>query len=262
MDIRVNPITSTDIRAQFAQLTQRELPTTYRNLVNDMAFDLRGRVVEEMRRVFDRPKPQTLKLPRIKRKATAQNPVAELWVTDFGGGADRRDISRAIPPHVPGEPDTREHKGMERWLLRSGRMKAGEWLMPSRFIKLDQYGNVPGSVAAKMLADVGVYGGLVSGFEGDTKTYDRYRSAGRRRRVVRGKKLTYYWLEVQTAGKAGTVKGIWRKVGSDLVPQMVVVRTRPRYGKRFRLAEMSRTYLARRLGYHAGRVFAQTVGRR
>lgn len=255
-------VTPSEVRSQFAQLTQRELPSAYRNLVNDVAFDLRGRVVEEMRRVFDRPKPQTLKLPRVKRKATAQNPVAELWVTDFGGVVDRKDISRAIPPHVTGEPDTRPHKGMEEWLIRSGRMTRGEWLMPSRFLKLDQYGNVPGAVAAKMLADVGVYGGLASGFEGDTRTYDRYRSAGRRRKLVRGKRLTYWWLEVETAGKAGKVKGIWRKVGNDLVPQMVVVRTRPRYAKRFRLAEMSRLYLAQRLGHHAGRVFAQTVARR
>jgi len=98
-------------------------------------------------------------------------------------------------------------------------------------MRLDRYGNVRGSLASKMLNDIGVFAGR-TGFSSTTSS----------------SKVKYIWNEVQTRG-GGTVKGIWLKSKvtkkSTLKLQMLVVDSRPRYAKRFRFHQVAESWGAK-----------------
>lgn len=236
-------IDTTGLRERLARLRSTEIPTAMRNVINDVAFDTRKRMVEEIERIFDRPTPIVTKVPRVLRKATKAHLSAELWLSDYFAGKGGLDVANALFHHMTGGPATRRRKGMERWLELQGLITSSEWLMPSRALKLDHYGNVPGHLAQKMLADIGAFKGA-SGFEATTKKRNR----------------KYFWLSGKAYGNR--LKGIFTKQGGRLIPQMVVVRTTPRYAKRFRWDSIARTHAARVVPRFAAKEIAASIARR
>lgn len=231
------------LRQRLASLRSTEIPTAMRNVINDVAFDTRKRMVEQIEAIFNRPTPIVKKVPRVLRKATKTNPTAELWLSDYFAGKGGIDVANALFHHMTGGPRTRKRKGMERWLEIQGFITSSEWLVPSRSLKLDSYGNVPGHLAQKMLADVGAFRGA-AGFTATTSK----------------RKRKYFWLGGRAYGNR--IKGIFTKQGGTLLPQMVVVSTTPRYAKRFRWDSIARTHAARVTGRFASREIAAAIGRR
>lgn len=238
------------LEARIKRLRAKEIPSAMRHALNDLAFDSRARTITEMKRVFDRPTPVVLRLPWVKRQATNADKPPVLSVTDWFNGKGGRGPTHALPQHIPGQLPIRARKGMEKRLESLGLIGPNEWMMPSRFVTRDAYGNVKGSVVSKMLADIGGYG-RYSGDAANTGS-----GVAGKRRSARRKVPIYFWATIK-----GT-KGIWRKVWDTPVPQFVAVSKTPTYAKRFRFHAVISVYSLRRMAYHADRAIAQQIRRR
>jgi hypothetical protein len=241
-----------NLERRLSVLRTKEIPSAIRNTLNDMAFDLRGRMVQEIKKIFDRPTPIVQRLPMVK-KGDNKTFKTELYLTDFAGGnTNRRSASYALIPHMTWQPNIRGRKGLELRLQRQGRIGANEWMMPAVGAKLDSYGNVSGSEISRMLADIGAYN-QYAGDAANTKlaTLAKRKAAGR-----------YIWLGAGHALQHGRTRGIYKKIGRQIVPVMVVVKKAPRYAKRLKWNEVAKLYIARRIDYHAKRAIAQTISKR
>lgn len=227
------------LQRRLSSLRRDEIPSAMRNTLNDLAFDMRERLVTEIGRIFDRPTPVVRKTPRVER-ASKQKLEAKLYLTDYFRQKGQ-DPANALRAHMTGLPPTRNRKGLEMWLQRRGLISSDEWMMPTRFVPKDRYGNVRGSLVQKMLADLNAYGG--------------YSVATR---ATGARKRQYFWI----GGAYGLPNGIYVKRGTTSVAMFVAVSTTPTYGKRFRWKELSSTYTKQRLNYHADRAIAQAIRKR
>ena len=220
-------VDTTGLEKMLKGIQRKDMPKAVRNTLRDIMKDTRKREIVEMRRVFDKPTPAVIKGLRFTRLPEVQDLSGELGFTDVLGPQGQMIIN-TLSPHVPGLQNTRNRKGMEIALTARGLMRADQYLVPSRTVKLNRYGNVPGSTASKMLNDIGAFGGR-SGFTSTT----------------RSSKVKYIWNEVR-ARSGGTVKGIWLKSKvtkkSKLKLQMLVVDSKPRYAKRFRFHQVAESW--------------------
>jgi hypothetical protein len=229
-----------DVRKRLQKFGDREVQTAMRNAINDTARDSKARGEMEVMKVFDRPTP-LVQRPFFVRRATLENLQAQVAVKNVFGRFGAA-LENALEPHIPGYPRTREPKGMERALRNAGLLGPNEWLVPSRSMRLNQYGNVPGSTASKMLNDMDAFGS-VAGFDSTTKA----------------PKVRYVW------GEVSGVKGIWlaskfrRQQGGAL--QMLVVKNRPTYSKRFRIVQVWERHAARVLPGHAQEAVRHAIRR-
>lgn len=200
-----------------------------RNALRDTAKDVLARERLEMQRVFDRPTPFILRGLRITKLPQMDDLSAEVGLADAYGTKYGVDIvGSVLSPHIPGLAATRNYKGMERALQHAGLMQKGQWLMPSRSMRLDRYGNVPGSVASKMLNDVRAFANR-SGFTSSTGQA----------------KVRYLWATMETS--RGKITGIWDRNklrNKDRALEMVVVNKPPTYAKRFRFHDVARSHVA------------------
>jgi len=223
-------VDTTGLEKMLKGIQRKDMPKAARNTLRDIMKDTRKREVVEMQRVFDRPTPVVKKNLRFTRLPEVEDLSGELGFTDVLGPQGQMIIN-TLSPHVPGLQNTRNRKGMEVALTARGLMRADQYLVPSRTMRLDRYGNVRGSLASKMLNDIGVFAGR-SGFSSTTSS----------------SKVKYIWNEVPTRG-GGTVKGIWLKSKvtkkSTLKLQMLVVDSRPRYAKRFRFHHVAESWGAK-----------------
>jgi hypothetical protein len=229
-----------EIQRMFSAFTGPEMKTAMRNTLNDTAFDARKALSASIKRIFPTAIPQVVKSPYVV-KATKENLAAKVVIgresismAELSAGyrgVDADVLRNALEPHIPGFSQNRHQKGMERKLIAAGLMREGQYLVPSRTMKLNKYGNVPGSVATKMLSDIGAYHGM-AGAPGTT----------------RGPKVKYIWGTVQ-ARNGGTITGIWLQSGFRVAKtgtalQMLVVNKAPVYRKVFDF---------HRIGLEAGR---------
>lgn len=209
------------VQRELAKLAERDIPSALYKAINDSGRAAITGLQSEMRSVFDRPAALTVNGLRLTKRASKDDLLAVVGFKDvFGKRGDV--IENALTPHIPGYPNTRHAKGMERQLRRVGFLKRNEWLVPSSTCPLDKNGNVRGSLASKMLADIGAYRGI-SGFTGTTKsTKARYvfgTVRGRKGGLVKG-----IWLVQGGASKLRT--GRWKLM-------MLAVDKTPTYRKRF-----------------------------
>jgi len=249
-----------EIQRKLNALSGPEMKTAIRNTLNDTAFDARKALSDSIGSIFDRPTPLIVKSPYVNKatkdtlEASVQIGKDSMSMTELIAGkklVDAGVFRRALEPHIPGFSSTRAEKGMEYHLRRLGMMRNDQYLMPSRTMKLDRYGNVPGSVASKMLADIGAYAG-VAGFPGTTKE----------------RKAQYVWGTVK-ARKGGTVTGIWKVKGGarrmtdarwDLM--MLVVDRAPHYRKVFDFNKIGLEAGRKVIVQHASKAVDFVLGRR
>jgi hypothetical protein len=109
--------------------------------------DVKQAEYDEMKRVFDRPTPYALNSLGLKT-ATKKDLTAEVFYKDFGG----TPAERYLGPNVEGGP--RRHKSHEKALISAGILKAEEYAVPAAGVKLDSYGNIPGSFLTRMLSQL------------------------------------------------------------------------------------------------------------
>ncbi len=126
------------------------------NAINDVAFELRTDLQNEMQRVFDRVTPYLVRSVWVDR-ATDQRPVATVWPRYMGGkGVDPAKILLA-----QARGGVRRSKRFEVALQRAGILPAGMAAVPADGIDpahIDAYGNVKGSFIVQLLSYLRAFG--------------------------------------------------------------------------------------------------------
>lgn len=121
-----------------------------KDALNKTALDMRDALVEEMKRVFDRPTPYTLNSIRIER-ATASKMASTVLFR--GTESDKHYIM----PQVYG--GNRVQKRSESLLRRRGILGAGEVMVPASnpAVRRDAYGNVSRGQMQQILSQLGAF---------------------------------------------------------------------------------------------------------
>ena len=221
--------------------------------LNDTAFAARKDVQWFIGQVFDRPTPWTLNAPWVEKARPAH--LAAMVTLQGKNWRHRASAFEYLGPHMDAGP--RSPKRMEKLLALEmvrvteaaaiesartmgrgdrhdadrGLLGANEYLVPSKFQPLDQYGNVPRSVVQKILANLQAHFDPHQhtpwgGARGGKKKGEYYFT----RRGVRGARLT----------------AIWRRLSdNNAVPAFIVVTGAPRYRKRLPFEKIVQAAVAR-----------------
>ena len=177
----------------YEALAKNQLPFARSKAANDLAFLVREKEMETAAKVFDRPKPQTVKNFFV-RKATKQNPVAQIWFDQIYN----RGYEEYMVPEVEG--GSRKMKPSEQRL--------GHFYVPGIGAKLDKYGNMQGGQITQVLSQLGRFG--------DVAGYDMNQTARSKGRRARAKKSTEYFIVTQKTG--GLVPGIYQRTSGGMGP--------------------------------------------
>lgn len=188
------------------------------------AEKVRDRLIAMVVATFDRPTPLIVNGLRVVQSRKTSE-VAVGWKDTMGKGTIEHNgrllegaAALAMVPQIQG--GGRSPKGMERQMRNAGILGTNEWIVPSRTAPLDQYGNIPRSVASKILADLWAY-----------------RAAGGARNTGSGKGKGQIQYMV---GQVGSTRGIFKIEGGakragtgrwHLV--FIITKRAPRYRKLF-----------------------------
>lgn len=134
--------------ASLDALARTQVPFATSRALNAVAEKVVEAERHEMRDVFDRPTPYTLGSLRVIR-STKQRLEAVVTFKEAFGKA-QVPASKYLAPNIKG--GSRREKRFEAALRRAGVMPAGYRAVPGSGIRLDAYGNVPGSVIVKLLS--------------------------------------------------------------------------------------------------------------
>lgn len=194
-------------------------------------------VAEEHRRalpsIFDRPTRWTMNSLQVTpaNKTTMRSSV---WFKDSAGS--RRHY---LVPQVEG--GVRPQKRFEQWLVRKGVMGPNEFAVPARGLRLDAFGNLPGSVITQILSQ------LAAG-------PDAFQWETARSRKRAGASRARYFA---SSGK-GLPRGIWRRKGATLEPVLMFV-SGVDYDIRYRFEGISRIAAERRMPINFARAMDRAI---
>lgn len=229
--------------------------------INDVAFDARMIMQDEMRTQWDRVTPYMIRSVWVER-ATEQRMEAKVWPRYMGGkGVDPAKVMLA---QVRGGP--RRSKRFEVALQRAGILPSGMAAVPADGIDpahIDAYGNVKGSFIVQLLSYLRAFGeqGYRANMTG--KRRDKLANRGRTEKGYATINGVEYFVSYGRGERNGRMQhlpaGIWSRSGihgSIVQPVFLWSKRMPTYSKTIdlrRLAETSarRTYaaaFARRLG--------------
>jgi hypothetical protein len=242
-----------DVRADIEKakreldLDRHQVPPMAAKAINECMKKADMAVKAEMVRVFDRPTPWTLKSYRILKYARADPGqlfgVVGFKDTDYAGspgymggtpkpgqtkgGAGGTPASVYLQPQMESGP--RPAKRLELLMRQRGMLSGNEFLVPSQFMKLDEYGNVPRGVINQVIAN------LCVSFDplGDTPSGGSKRSdgSGKRRQGVRQFTMFYF---TRRGVRGARMTAIWQRfVRNHAQPAFIVVSASPKYRKRF-----------------------------
>lgn len=160
----------TDNRALIEQAAQQT--------VNRLAMQSVRDIQAEMRRVFDRPRRETLNALKWIDGQAPSFTATIAWRDDGFAGKGTLTPSRWLRVQIVG--GARGQKAAER-RLQFSRGGGGQdlYLVPTKHAPVDAYGNVPGPRMVKILSDLQALGGAGQGFDGNRRAGGR--SRGRRR---------------------------------------------------------------------------------
>lgn len=221
---------SVDTRGAQRKITQagQQVRNAAVQALNWTAADARDEVQREMRRVFDRPTPYTIRGVGVWR-ATAADPIARVGLKDAAGkGTAAADF---LLPQVYG--GARGVKRFERALQRIGALPAGWVAVPASGAQLDAYGNMNRGQIVQILAALQAFG---------EQGYKANMDAKGRARLAKGSKRSYGREYVVSHGRGwrhgtGSWKhgrnqhlpaGVWMRqgggLGTSLRPVLIFVR--------------------------------------
>lgn len=202
-------------------IAKRQVPKAMALALNRTAQKVKDGEVEEMKRVFDNPTPYTLSSIYIK-KATRDNMVAEIGVKeDAGKGTPAANFLR---PEIEG--GARRAKRSERALQLSRLLPQGMSIVPSKALRLNQYGNITGSRMVQILSALKA-AETMSGYTANV--------SARSKKV--NKKPREYFVALPGTTKGRHLKpGVYERYGKNnwrIRPVLMFVKS-PAYRPRFR----------------------------
>lgn len=188
----------------------------------------------ELRKVFDRPTPYTLRSLRVYYASTA-NLEARLWFKQRSRDEDDRWATAQI---AGGQ---RAVKPFEQRLQRAGLMPRGWLAVPGEGMPRDAYGNINRGELSRILNVLGTF--QEAGFnKADFRTRERLR---------KGTKTAYgfaYWVNPVGSKNIHIPPGVYRRVytgfGTSLKPMIVFV-SEARYKPRLPFASIVRAAMAK-----------------
>lgn len=135
----------------------QEHPTIMRKAMafalEDTAQIMKERQIEEMKRVFDNPRPYTLNALFVRKPrgdTMEQQLKAGIAFREFG--VKGTPAYKYLMPHIVGGP--RRIKRHERALQATGVLPAGSWTVQGNRYPKDQYGDINGGAYTRMLAEL------------------------------------------------------------------------------------------------------------
>lgn len=207
----------------------RRFPVAVAKALTFTAERVRDRLVDEMKTVFDRPTPFTLKSLYLKT-ATATDLTAAVFMKDKKSGATCGAIARDwLGPEIFG--GYRKRKRFEKALLFHGVMNTrAAYTMPGANAEIDKYGGMSRSQINRML----------SYFQAAERTagVTRNTSAKKKAALAKGTRsslgITYFAVKSM---RGHLHPGIYSKVAGRIRPVMVFVK-KPTYRSVFDFDEI------------------------
>jgi hypothetical protein len=163
-----------------------KLPSVVRNIVNDLAFEIRQAEIDSLSKTFPTANPRTKKNIFVK-KATKESSAARILFDQIY----RRGVDEYMKPNVEG--------GMRTMKPSEKRLKF--FYVPGAGAKLDQYGNMRGGQVTQILSRLKMF---------NTSGYDMNETATSRARRSGGSKSAEYFIIRQTKG--GLKPGVYQRV--------------------------------------------------
>jgi hypothetical protein len=190
----------------------------------------KGKLVEEMKRAFDRPTPYTLNSTYVK-PATKSKLVASVAIKDNERGTGFPPVKYLFPEVEGGK---RNAKGFENLLRRAGIIPDGWYAVPGSGAPLDAYGNVPGSLIVQILSQLSA----------SRESSANQQPAGRQKRARAGR-AQYFAVSPNTPQASHIKPGIYQKQGlakhAALRSIFVFTSKQPTYRQRYRFYEVAET---------------------
>lgn len=215
LDIRTNS-NFEQVNRALRLVGEKHLPEVFVLAATRTAQKVRTALLNEMARTFDRPTPLTLRSLMIKT-ATKNRPEARVWFKDtFSSGIP---ADRYLQPQVQG--GQRRPKRLEAALRSKGILGSDEWAIPSKDI-LNQYGNLPGSLAMRILSGLGA---------AETQRGSSANASSSRRSRKKGNARRYF------VAKIANTHAVWERkqtaFGAGIRPVVLFVKKAPEYRAAF-----------------------------
>lgn len=179
---------------------------------------------DTLRSEFDRPTEFTLR-STFTEGAKPSNLHATVWFKNRQASKNRLSSSDILGHHFSG--GTRQHKGLEQWLMRAGLISPGEFVAPGEAAKLDQYGNLSRGQIAQILSQLRA---------GADPT--QYATKSKRSKRNQQRAGLMFWSR---GGKLP--RGVWMRFsfafGSAVKPILIVI-GRPQYQQTIDLPELGK----------------------
>lgn len=218
------------LNRKLTAIERRNLPFATAQALNRTAEQAQKAATDGLK-VFDRPTPFTLKSVFIRRVTKAQYKTglfAEVFLRDeaFKGTAP----VKYLEPEVKG--GSRRVKRFERALRAEGIMGPNEWAVPSRALKLNQYGNV----------SAGMISSILSQLEASPDNLQNVTRRSKQRLRKQGKRL-YFTPRPGSKLKPGVYVRTGRRPKSggdprDVRPVLLFVSDAPTYRPRYQFFEI------------------------
>lgn len=230
----------TALKSLSASLRRDVIPRAAVRGLNNLAFDARKALQQEMRDVFDRPTPYITNSPFVAQ-ATPDRLESKVTLRYPGGkGVEPESVLRA---EVTGGP--RRMKRFEILLDRAGILPKGYFAVPAGKAPLDAHGNISGAFIVKLVSYLQAFG--EQGYRANMT--DRRRAslanAGKSERGYRTiGGVQYFATHGRLRGGhrgAHLEPGIWARSGLHglkLEPVILFVR-QPTYAKRLDIAAVA-----------------------
>ena len=134
--------------AALDSLARTQVPFATSRTLNAVAEKVVEAEQHEMRDVFDRPTPYTLRSMRVIRSSRQRLEAVVTFKDAFGKA--QVSASKYLAPQIKG--GSRRPKRFEVALQRAGAMPEGFRAVPGSGVRLDAYGNIPGATIVKLLS--------------------------------------------------------------------------------------------------------------
>ena len=187
----------------------KQVPFAVAKALTSTGKIVKAEEIKEIKRVFDRPTKRTISSVYLKW-ATKANLTAKVWIVDYAykGTAP----VKYLYPEVHG--GIRNRTRFELSLERKGYLRHDEYIIPSKYAKLNQYGNIT----------VGTYTRVLSHLKASSDPMQNITGSAASKRKRRTSQ--YFYM------KAGAARGIWEKRGINAKPLFIFVRKHPTYRQR------------------------------
>ena len=206
-----------ELKRAFRQLQDRQIPYAIAGALNAVAEGAKADLRAEMTKVFDRPTPYTLNAFYVS-KAGPRRLEASIQTRSFNG----TPYEYYIGPQVQGGP-----RRMKRLELRLSALSGGQYIVPGRGARLDQYGNISRGQIGQIISRLGAAGDPYQNMTDKTT-----RRLAKKGLIAKGAKSEYFIVRSKIGNKRPL--GVWQLTGKGKVaPVLIFTPKVPTYKKRF-----------------------------